>query len=191
MTEKKIIAQRSTQCLRSEDVVPLRLYDCSLLYITVWTQTPGRVIKKQEALRKTKEETQIDGIVMRNALGNFEGTVDVGGHQISNLRYADDIVLMASNMNELQQLLDKVREASEKTGLFLNTKKAKTVKIQRQRATNDDEHITVNGVAVENVKEFIYLGAVFANTYDDPPEIKRTIFVAKNATVALNDIWKD
>ena len=72
------------------------------------------------------------------------------------LRYADDIVLIARNMNELQQLLDKVREASEKAGLFLNAKNTKTKTIQRQRAMNDDEHVTINGVAVENVKEFTY-----------------------------------
>ena len=129
--------------------------------------------------------------IMRNALENFEGTVDVGGYKISNLRYADDIVLIASNMNGLQQLLDKVREASEKAGLFLNAKKTKTMMIQRQRAMNDDEHVTINGVAVENVKEFTYLGAVFTNTYDDSLEIKRRIAIAKNATVALNKIWKD
>ena len=110
---------------------------------------------------------------------------------MSNLRYADDTVLIASNMNELQQLLDKVREASEKAGLFLNAKKTKTMKIQRQPAMNDDEHININGVAVENVKEFTYLGAVITNTYDDSPEIKRRTAIAKNATVALNKIWKD
>ncbi|MCT5353383.1 reverse transcriptase family protein [Pseudomonas aeruginosa] len=69
--------------------------------------------------------------IMRGALENFEGTVDVGGYKISNLRYADDIVLIASSITELQQLLDKVREASEKAGLFLNAKKTKIMKIQR------------------------------------------------------------
>ena len=56
---------------------------------------------------------------------------------------------------------------------------------------NNDEHVTINGMIVENVKEFIYLGAVLTNTYDDSPEIKRRITIAKNATIALNNIWKD
>ena len=56
---------------------------------------------------------------------------------------------------------------------------------------NDDEHVTINGVVVENVKEFTYLGAVLTNTYDDSPEIKRRITIAKNTTIALNNIWKD
>ncbi|MCT5353382.1 hypothetical protein LZK34_32670 [Pseudomonas aeruginosa] len=56
---------------------------------------------------------------------------------------------------------------------------------------NNDEHVTINGMIVENVKEFTYLGAVLTNTYDDSPEIKRRITIAKNATIALNNIWKD
>ena len=56
---------------------------------------------------------------------------------------------------------------------------------------NNDEHVTINGMIVENVKEFTYLGAVLTNTYDDSPEIKRRIAIAKNATIALNNIWKD
>ena len=124
--------------------------------------------------------------IMRNPLENFAGTIYAGGYKISNLRYAKDIVFI----NKLQQLLDKVGEASEKAGLFLNAKKTKTMSIQRQPAMNDDEHATINGVAVENVKEFTYLGAVFTNTFDYSPEIKRRIAIAKNATIALNKIWK-
>ena len=39
---------------------------------------------------------------------------------INNLRYADDITLMAESEEELQSLLMKVREESEKAGLKLN-----------------------------------------------------------------------
>ena len=44
---------------------------------------------------------------------------------ISNFRYADDITLMAESKEELKSLLMKVKEESEKTGLKLNTQKAK------------------------------------------------------------------
>ena len=43
---------------------------------------------------------------------------------ISNLRYADDITLMAESKEELKSLLMKVRE-SEKAGLKLNIQKTK------------------------------------------------------------------
>ena len=40
-------------------------------------------------------------------------------------------------------------------------------------------HVTINGVAVENVKECTYLGAVFTNTYGDSPEIKEELLLPK------------
>ena len=44
---------------------------------------------------------------------------------INNLRYADDITLMAESEEELKSLLKKVKEKSEKTGLKLNIQKTK------------------------------------------------------------------
>ena len=45
---------------------------------------------------------------------------------INNLRYADDITLMAESKEELKSLLMKVKEGSEKAGLKLNITKLKT-----------------------------------------------------------------
>ena len=47
---------------------------------------------------------------------------------INNLRYADDITLMAESEEELKRLLMKVKEGSEKAGLKLNIQKAKIMK---------------------------------------------------------------
>ena len=46
--------------------------------------------------------------------------VKIAGRNINNLRYADDITLMAESEEELKSLLKKVKEKSEKTGLKLN-----------------------------------------------------------------------
>ena len=51
--------------------------------------------------------------------------------------------------------------------------------------------IFVNGEALENVKEFIYLGVSINSSYDDSPEVKKRIAIAKSATTALKTIWKD
>ena len=115
----------------------------------------------------------------------------MGGCRITNLRYADDIVLIAGSMEELQCLVDRVRTESEKAGLFLNAKKTKVMKIQRHAERDDDSHIMINNKAVENVTQFTFLGAVFANNYDDSVEIKRRIGIAKNATISLTKIWKN
>ena len=46
---------------------------------------------------------------------------------INNLRYADDITLMAESEEELKSLLMKVKEESEKAGLKFNVQKTKIV----------------------------------------------------------------
>ena len=55
---------------------------------------------------------------MRNAgLEEAQAGIKIAGRNINNLRYADDTTLMAQSEEELQSLLMKVKEESEKVGL--------------------------------------------------------------------------
>ena len=59
--------------------------------------------------------------IMRNAgLEETQAGIKIAGTNINQLRYADDITLMAENGEELKSLLMKVKEESEKVGLKLN-----------------------------------------------------------------------
>ena len=51
--------------------------------------------------------------------------VTISGRTINNLRYADDIVLIATSAAALQQLIDRVNEVSKEYGLEINIKKDK------------------------------------------------------------------
>ena len=51
--------------------------------------------------------------------------IKIAGRNINNLRYADDITLMAESEEELKSLLIRMKERSEKAGLKLNIKKTK------------------------------------------------------------------
>ena len=63
---------------------------------------------------------------MRNAgLDEAQAGILIAGRNINNLRYADDITLMAESEEELKSLLMKVKEESEKGGLELNIQKIK------------------------------------------------------------------
>ena len=63
---------------------------------------------------------------MRNAgLEETQAGIKIAKRNINNLRYADDITLMAQSKEELKCLLMKVKEESEKVGLKLNIQKAK------------------------------------------------------------------
>ena len=64
--------------------------------------------------------------IMRNAgLDEAHAGIKTAGRNISNLRYADDITLLAESEEELKSLLMKVKEESEKVGLKLNIQETK------------------------------------------------------------------
>ena len=63
---------------------------------------------------------------MRNAgLEETQAGIKIAGRNINNLRYADDITLMAECEEELKSLWMKVKKESEKVGLKLNIQKMK------------------------------------------------------------------
>ena len=63
---------------------------------------------------------------MRNTrLDEAQAGIKIAGRNISNLRYADDSTLMAESEEELNSLLMKVKEESEKVGLKLSIQKTK------------------------------------------------------------------
>ena len=64
--------------------------------------------------------------IMRNAgLDEAQAGIKIARRNINNLRYADDITLMAESEEELKSLLMKVKEESENVGLKLNIQKTK------------------------------------------------------------------
>ena len=65
---------------------------------------------------------------MRNTgLEEAQAGIKVAGRNINNLRYADDTTLMAESEKELNSLMMKVKEESEKVGLKLNIQKTKVM----------------------------------------------------------------
>ena len=89
---------------------------------------------------------------MRNAwLDKAQAGIKISGRNINNLRYADDITLMAKN-EELKSLLMKVKEESEKVGLKLNMKKTKIT------ASNPITSWQIDGETMET--ETLFWGAL-------------------------------
>ena len=58
-------------------------------------------------------------------LDESQAGIKIAKRDINNLRYADDITLMADSKEELKSLLMKVKEESEKASLKLNIRKTK------------------------------------------------------------------
>ena len=102
-------------------------------------------------------------LIMRHALEKWEDGIEIGGRLYNNLRYADDVALLATTEGNLQQLVNDVGKASERFGLSLNAKKTQVMVIGRQTSTIN---IMYNGAPLEHIKQFIYLGASFNEKED-------------------------
>ena len=91
---------------------------------------------------------------MRNAgLEEAQAGIKIAGKNINNLRYADDITLMAEIEEELKSLLMKVKEESEKVVLKLNLQKTQIM------ACGPITSWEIEGEIVETVSDFIFLGS--------------------------------
>ena len=104
---------------------------------------------------------------MRNAgLEETQVGIKLARRNINNLRYADDIILMAEREEELKSLLMRVKEESEKADLKLNIQKTKIM------ASSPITPWQIKAEIVEAVTDFIFLGSrITADSSDCSHEI--------------------
>ena len=91
---------------------------------------------------------------MRNAgLDESQAGIKIAERNTNNLRYVDDITVMAESEEKLKSLLMKVKDEHEKAGLKLNIQKTKIV----APSSITSQHI--DGEKMETVADFIFLGS--------------------------------
>ena len=108
----------------------------------------------------------------------------MAGRNSNNLRYAADTTLMAESKEELQSLLMKVKEESEKVGLKLNITKTKIM------ASSPITSCQIDGETMESVRDFIFLGPKITADGDCSHEIKRCLLPGRKAKTNLDSILK-
>ena len=122
---------------------------------------------------------------MRNAgLEEAQAGIKIAGKNINNLRNADDTTLMAESEKELKNLLMKVKEESEKSGLKLSIQKTKIM------ASSPITSLQIDGEKVDTVTDFIFLGSKITVDSDCSHEIKRCLLLGRKAMTNLDSILK-
>ena len=86
-------------------------------------------------------------------LDESQAGIKIARRNINNLRYADDTTLMVESEEELNSLLMRVKEESEKAVLKLNIQKTKIM------ASGCITSWQIKGEKVEAVTDFIFLGS--------------------------------
>ena len=118
---------------------------------------------------------------MRNAkLDKAQAGIKIARRNINNLRYADDITLMAKSEGELQSLLMNVKEESKKASLKLNIQKNEDYGIQFH-------HFMASrwGKSGKSSRDFISLGFKITVDGDCSLEIKRCLLLGRKAMTNL------
>ena len=123
--------------------------------------------------------------IMRNAgLDESQAGIKIAERNTNNLRYVDDITVMAESEEKLKSLLMKVKDEHEKAGLKLNIQKTKIV----APSSITSQHI--DGEKMETVADFIFLGSRINVDGDCGHEIKRRLPLGRKAMTNLDSILK-
>ena len=121
---------------------------------------------------------------MQNArLDEAQAGIRIARRNISNLRYADDTTLITES-KELNSLLMKVKEESEKVGLKVNFQRTKIM------ASSPITSWQIDGKTMETETDFILGGSKITADGDCSHEIKRWFLLGRKAMTSLDSILK-
>ena len=118
--------------------------------------------------------------ILINTLETTDNGIRIGGKNIHDLDYADDLDLMTSNPESMNELLEKFADTAEQYGLKINKKKTEVMLIGNINNTNA---IHIKNEPLKEVNEFTYLGRKFSNDGVDLIAIEHRI---NNAWIAFN-----
>ncbi|GFN73579.1 endonuclease-reverse transcriptase [Plakobranchus ocellatus] len=127
-------------------------------------------------------------MILRN-IEQHEG-VKVGGININNLRYANDIVLIADSEEKLKGILTTVTIESENKGLQLNAEKIECMVISKQSDVPEC-NISCKEGRIKQVRTFKYLGFTITPDARCDTEIQRIIALSKDTFIKMKSIFAD
>jgi hypothetical protein len=122
--------------------------------------------------------------IFRNVCFENCGIV-LDGARLSHLRFADDLVILSNNPDQLQGMLQQISDESNKVGLQMNTEKTK-VMTNRQRVP-----IKVDQGIIEYVGEYVYLGQIISASDIMDKEVDRRIANAWKRYWGLKEVMKN
>ena len=191
---------RHDQLFEDLTKIGLDTKDIKLLQNLYWEQTACVRVETELSDYINIKRGVRQGCVMSPDLFNYyselilrnleqERGLKVGGHNITNIRYADDTILIAESEKDLQRLLDVVVRESDKRGLSLNYKKTECMVISKKGGIPCS--LKINNNQIEQATSINYLGTTITDDARGEQEIKRRIALAKSTFSKLENILKN
>ena len=126
--------------------------------------------------------------VMREALDGYEHGITIGGVSMNNLRYADDIVLLAESVEQLQEMVSRLENTCKKYHMTISASKTKAMKIGRRQ---EDISVSLTSGTIEQVDCFKYLGVQFSENRDSFKIVRERVGLGYVAFKKMAKIWRD
>ena len=90
-------------------------------------------------------------------------------------------------IEDLQELVDRVRSSSEKVGLLINADKTKVMACGNNKRST---RINLSGEVLEEVELFVYLGSIFTSDGNCTQDIRKRLAMGRSAMQSLSSVWK-
>lgn len=124
--------------------------------------------------------------IIAMALDNTDSGAVIGGELLTDLRFADDIALLAEECKGLQSSLDNIVAVSRKIGMRLNTAKTE---IQYLGKGDNKFCLQAEGQQLRQTDNFVYLGGNISTSEGSEADISRRIGLARGIVQSLSKIW--
>ena len=106
--------------------------------------------------------------------------------KLEDLDFADGLCLLSETHGDMQTKLEDLINEAEKTGLVVNMKKTKALRIN----TNKTEPFTLRGESIEDVDSFVYLGSMVTKDRGATQDVLQRIQKANGTFVQLYPGWR-
>ncbi|KAG1662032.1 Kinesin-like protein unc-104 [Nymphon striatum] len=155
-----------------------------------------RRCKEELQIRIEKEVRQGDSIspqictaCLKNVLRCLNWTskgIPINGERLTDLRFADDVVLFSESPQELQLMVEELRTTSNKVDLEINLSKTKVMFNRNVEV----QPIMTGNVALDQVDRYTYLRQLISIHRDWEPEVRRRVALGWQAIGRLNNVWR-
>ena len=127
----------------------------------------------------------IDAVMQNVNRGKWRGIQWGLVDKLEDLDFADDLCLLSETHGDMQTKLEDLVNEAEKTGLVVNMKKTKALRIN----TNKTKPCTLRGENIKDVDSFVYLGSVVTKDGGAAQDVSQRIQKANGAFVQLYPVW--
>ena len=127
----------------------------------------------------------IDWVMNRTTEGRRTGIRWKLTSVLEDLDFADDIALLSSRYVDIEDKTSRLVEEAARVGLKINLKKSKIMRINAR----NDQRIKVNDEQVDDVEEFLYLGALLDKEDGATKDIQQRLSKARQTFYSLRRIW--